>query len=207
MIRNFQVDFNCWKSNPVIQEFMTTMNFSEFNQVEELYMQKLVKIVQDLPGNNSYLVWQEVFDNKVNMDSNTIVHVWKAENASQELGNVTAKGYRAVLSACWYLNYIEYGPDWPNYYKCDPQDFEGTDAQKRLVLGGGPAMWGEYVDSTNLISRTWPRASAPAERLWSASTVNCTKEATPRLEEHRCRLVGRGYNAEPVTGPGFCTFL
>lgn len=113
-------------------------------------------------------------------------------------------GYRTIFSACWYLDYISYGIDWHPYYLCDPQDFNGTYAQKRLVFGGGPAMWGEYVDSTNLISRLWPRAALPAERLWSSSKVNDTTEAEKRLEEHRCRLLKRGFNVQPANGPGYC---
>lgn len=43
---------------------------------------------------------------------------------------------QVLLSAPWYLNYISYGIDWPNYYKIDPQDFNGSNAQQRLVIGG-----------------------------------------------------------------------
>lgn len=80
----------------------------------------------------------------------------------------------------------------------------GTDAQKQLVLGGEACMWGEYVDRTNLIARTWPRASVVGEKLWSAADQTLdTTAATPRLEEHRCRLLGRGYGVEPLW-PSFC---
>ncbi|MDK2413384.1 family 20 glycosylhydrolase, partial [Aphanizomenon sp. 202] len=80
----------------------------------------------------------------------------------------------------------------------------GTAAQQQLVLGGEACMWGEYVDRTNLISRTWPRASVVAEKLWSAAAHTADADAAaPRLEEHRCRLLGRGYDVEPLW-PSFC---
>ena len=62
---------------------------------------------------------------------------------------------------------------------------------------------GEHIDATNLLSRAFPRASAVAERLWSAMELNNATAATPRLLKHRCRMLERGVDVTPL-GPGFC---
>lgn len=200
-----EVYFDCWQSSPIIKDFMLQQNLTSFRQVEEYYMQRLVDIVKAYPKNASYIVWQEVLDNQVRVNKDTIVHVWKVEDYPKELEHVTSMGYRTLLSACWYLNKISYGADWYKYYDCDPQNFNGTDAEKRLVMGGGPTMWTEYTDNANLIPRLWPRASLPAERLWSNQNVRDKSDAARRLEEHRCRLIKRGFQVQPPNGPGFCS--
>ncbi|XP_030597901.1 beta-hexosaminidase subunit beta isoform X2 [Archocentrus centrarchus] len=192
-----EVDFTCWKSNPDIQKFMEQQQFGEdYSKLESFYIQRLLDIVS--ATQKGYLIWQEVFDNGVKLKPDTVVHVWIGSRSDEEMSKVTAAGYTTILSAPWYLDYIGYGQDWQKYYKVEPLNFNGTDEQKKLVIGGEACLWGEYVDATNLTPRLWPRASAVAERLWSASDVTDIDDAFNRLSLHRCRMVERGIPAEPL---------
>ncbi|XP_053127841.1 beta-hexosaminidase subunit alpha isoform X2 [Hemicordylus capensis] len=201
-----EVDFTCWKSNPEIQTFMQKMGFGQdFTKLESFYIQKLLDIVSSY--NKGYVVWQEVFDNAVKVRPDTIVHVWKLSAGAypKEMAQVTKAGYRVLLSAPWYLNYISYGQDWIAAYRVEPLAFEGSPEQKALVIGGEACMWGEYVDATNLSPRLWPRAGAVAERLWSNQTVRSLADAYMRLADFRCMLLTRGIRAEPLF-TGHCDY-
>ncbi|EYB80976.1 hypothetical protein Y032_0395g641 [Ancylostoma ceylanicum] len=210
----------CWANNPEVTKRMKQLGYSSTSQLLNYYWNRLFSIIDKARAGTKKVVWQEVLD--MNVPANTsIAHVWKGGNIDDimnEMAKVTANGHRAILSSCWYLNYIKYGADWGYidnsnmrlrglYYECDPTNFQGTAAQKARVLGGEAAMWGEFVDATNLIPRLWPRASAVAERLWSDPSATFSADAAwPRLHEFRCRMMNRGFPTEPPNNPDYCPF-
>ncbi|CAJ0590453.1 unnamed protein product [Cylicocyclus nassatus] len=234
----------CWANNAEVTKRMKAMGFSSTSQLLDYYWKKLFSIIDKARIGTAKVVWQEVLDMSVPANT-SIAHVWKGGSIDEimnEMASVTANGHRAILSSCWYLNYIKYGADWGYvdnsnmrlrglYYECDPTNFQGTAAQKALVLGGEAAMWGEFVDATNLIQRLWgvsavfptgleaiglhlsyrrlakPRASAVAERLWSDPSATFSADAAwPRLHEFRCRMTNRGFPTEPPNNPDYCPF-
>ncbi|VDP43662.1 unnamed protein product, partial [Schistosoma mattheei] len=187
-----EVEYNCWHSNPSIIEFMKRMKFGDdYHRLEGYYINNLIQIINDVkpPGRNiTPVVWQEIFENGFRGDKSTVIHVWKDLYWESVVKNATKTGYRVLFSAAWYLNYISYGDDWRYHYHVDPRDFGGSKDDAKLVIGGEAAMWGEYVDDTNLFSRSWPRGSAVAERLWTHGSPNAT-DFIPRVEELRCRML------------------
>ncbi|XP_076055989.1 beta-hexosaminidase subunit beta-like [Oratosquilla oratoria] len=206
-----EVFLPCWKSSPVVKDFMKNHSMTEVREVERYYAKNLLSLAEKT--RLKYIVWQDPADSGIELANSSVVQVWKDSSLSpskmrswrEYMHDLTKNGHRAILSSCWYLNYISYGQDWRNFYNCDPTDFQGTEEQKKLVLGGEAAMWGEYVDSNNLLPRLWPRASAAAERLWSAPLEEAPSadEAAHRLDQHRCRMLRRGVPAQPILN-GFC---
>jgi hypothetical protein len=93
--------------------------------------------------------------------------------------------------------------DWSSVVKLACGAVSNEEDQCCLVMSASLA---EFIDSTNVISTTWPRAAAVGERLWSAIDVTDVNAATPRLEEHRCRYLKRGIPAAPSSGPSFCEY-
>lgn len=106
-----------------------------------------------------------------------------------------------VLSSPFYLNYIQYqspNNDWEKYYTTILDSFTDDQALKNLLLGAEICVWSEYVDATNSISRTFPRASAPAERFWTNPKDYNIDSVRFRLDDMRCLMLKRGFPVAPI---------
>lgn len=187
-----EVPDDCWSSNPEITKWMEDHpEVEDFAGLETQFEQKLLT---DLKSKGmSYMIWQEIFDNGADILDDTVIDVWKG-GWEEEMANVTAAGYHAVLSAPFYLNYINYGMDWVSYYQTEPANFTGGEAAEESGLFAGieACFWSEFIDATNLAQRAWPRASAVAERAWSvAEDTTDLVDAQERLNQFRCKLMDR----------------
>ncbi|CAF1110759.1 unnamed protein product [Rotaria sordida] len=209
----------CWLSNPNIRQWMVDNNILSTKNLHKYYADQILDITRNISV--TPIVWQDVWDEHVELPPGTIIQVWKDSSDNIEfsswasyLNRAANEGYNVILSSPWYLNYISYGKyntdtsvmnlEFFKYYEVEPlRHFSGSSEAKERILGGEACLWGEFVDGTNLLSRFWPKAAAVAERLWSAASINNSEDAQFRLDVHRCRLLRRGIPAQPILN-GYC---
>ena len=193
-----ETNTNCWDQTPEIKTWEKENNLTDKTALLYMlqYAQNVVKSV-----NKKAINWVDVFDEySSQLDKKlTTIQVWKAQST---LKQVVEAGFNAILSSnvAWYLNYVDAEKgynSWQKMYITEPYTNISDNEQQKLILGGEGALWGEYVDSSNVENSMWPRAAAIAERLWSSRYVNSTKSAEPRLAYFRCLLNERGIAAEP----------
>ncbi|XP_021958409.1 chitooligosaccharidolytic beta-N-acetylglucosaminidase [Folsomia candida] len=172
-------------------------------------------------------------DSEVVLDPETYVIQIKSPAREPTLAKVINRGYKLIFSNAdaWSLDCgfnsgllppIGLGPQnqntvvpacggdyktWKTVYDNDPMNIAATHhnnetAAYAQVLGGTATMWTTETDDMTLEPKLWPRGSALAERLWSNPTQSW-REAAPRLDSHRERLVQRGVHAEAVR-PEWC---
>lgn len=201
-----EVDLSCWQSNPELKEYMKQHNLTA-NGVHAMFMKEVIGRVKKT---TVPIVWQEVYDEKVPISKDTLIQVWKYKWID-EMIKILNSGHKVVFSSSWYLDYLNF--NWNSFYGDDPRLMvyqKKKNARLENIVGGEACMWGEMADDTNVISRTWPRTSAVAERLWSGLDYKhppkdpVTTHVRQRIEEHTCRMLRRGIAAEPPNGPGFC---
>ncbi|XP_023939767.2 beta-hexosaminidase subunit beta [Bicyclus anynana] len=203
-----EVELQCWKSNPKLIDYMKVHKLTA-SDLHALFMSRVIPL---LANATVPVVWQEVYDEGVILSTDTLIQVWKY-NWITEMINVLKTGHRVLFSSSWYLDAL--GSRWTDYYAADPRqmvyDVTSNKTLMAGIVGGEACMWGEMADDRNVINRVWPRASAVAERLWSYQDSNtryrssrAPSEAYNRIEEHACRMIRRGIDAQPPSGPGFC---
>ena len=198
-----EVSYECWESNPLIGSWMAANNIPTYEALESYYVQRVINLIASL--GKKVIGWQELIDNNLTLPEGTVVTAWKGGAAAgpAEMAKITGKGFGALLSAGWYENYIAYGSQWPLYYPLDPMNMTmGGDPS--LALGGELAVWGEFIDATNIIGRIFPYGNAIGERLWSAKTVQNISDAALRLHSLRCMYLSRQIPVEVANGPSFC---
>ncbi|XP_045777364.1 beta-hexosaminidase subunit alpha-like [Maniola jurtina] len=205
-----EVDLECWESNPDLINYMLANNLIA-TDLHALFMRNVIPL---LANNTTPVVWQEVYDEGVTLSKDTLIQVWKYDWII-EMITVLMTGHRVLFSSSWYLSALD--SEWTDYYAADPRQmvYDVIDDKTLLpgIVGGEACMWGEMVDNRNVINRVWPRASAVAEILWSyqddmkhydSRRLRVPREAYNRIEEHACRMIRRGIDAQPPSGPGFC---
>ncbi|CAF5189066.1 unnamed protein product, partial [Rotaria sp. Silwood1] len=105
------------------------------------------------------IVWQDVWDEKVQLPPDTIIQVWKDTSDSSAfdgwasyLNQAVNEGYNVILSSPWYINYISYGKyntdtsvmnlEFFKYYEIEPlRQFTGSEEAKKRILGGEACLW------------------------------------------------------------------
>ncbi|XP_065292296.1 beta-hexosaminidase subunit beta-like isoform X2 [Dermacentor albipictus] len=199
-----ELGLDCWKSDMEVAKYLKKMNISgSYGDLLRLYYKRLFIIVNKF--RKSPVFWQDVFTNKVRLPRHAVVQSRHQESGTADLlSELTAKGHRVLVSHCWLMEASANNQSWPPLHQCEPHDFQGTAKQKALVVGGEVGVWDDSVDRTNLIASTWPAASLAAERLWSPRHLTDLNTAMTRLQEQRCRMLRRGLEVQPLTGPGFC---
>lgn len=232
----------CWKVDPTIQTFLA--NNGTLSQVLGIFVNTTYPYIASQNRTVVYwedvmLDGEIKVDPSLLPQETTILQTWN--NGPNNTKRIVAAGYRAIVSSAdfYYLdcghggfvgNDSQYAQNpetdqgnggswcapfktWQTIYNYDIT-YGLSEEEAKLVLGGEVALWTEQADPTVLDSRTWPRASAMAEALWSGnkdeSGMKRYAEATDRLTEWRYRMVNRGIGAEPlqplwcIRNPGMC---
>ncbi|KAA0188999.1 Beta-hexosaminidase subunit beta [Fasciolopsis buskii] len=149
------------------------------------------------------IVWEDALNHFIEQQNSVLIHFWKSDFYA-----AVQQGFNVISSTCWYLDNLWDVRKWPTYYLCDPSEnptgLPLLPVQQKQIFGGEACMWSEYQCDDTILQKIWPVTSAIAERLWSPSFVNNIETFGPRVEEMRCRLIGRGVPVGVLNGPGSC---
>eukprot|EP01116_Phalansterium_solitarium_P009923 TRINITY_DN24270_c0_g1_i1.p1 TRINITY_DN24270_c0_g1~~TRINITY_DN24270_c0_g1_i1.p1 ORF type:complete len:518 (+),score=117.10 TRINITY_DN24270_c0_g1_i1:118-1671(+) len=203
-----EVRWLCWQQDPTIATWMAAHGMTDYVQLYGYYEQRLENILASLGKSAGF--WDSVYTvQQFNLRPTSMLTVASPQsvvvNASRDsVNNVWCLPFYLDRQNPDNVNNYLFEDIWKQMYMADPVgNISFTPKELSHVWGGEAQMWGEQVDETCFDTRVWPRASAFAERMWSAQIVNNVPAATPRLGAQRCRMVRRGVQAGPIY-PDYC---
>jgi hexosaminidase len=170
-----EVNGKAWKQSPPVQAFAKANGLKDTLALQTYFNQRILKILRKYGKN--MVGWDEILGPDLPRDA--VIQSWRG---AESLAAAATKGYRAILSAGYYLDYLRPAA---YHYAVDP--LGGPAAQlspdeAANILGGEACMWAELVDAETVDSRVWPRAAAIAERFWSPREVTDVDSMYARME-------------------------
>lgn len=183
-VGGWDFDRTCWKANPYISRYMNNSGMKDnVYTLEDSYFKRIFQMVQN--NKKNAIVWQDVTSNGVLVPQDALLQVYKPMT-QVSLNEIAHLGNKVILSSCWNLSSPA---SWQDFYACNLLKFRAKQEKDPFVLGGEAWLFSETVDGTNLISQTWPRTSAAAERLWSVGSSSETRNIDNRLQRFRCLML------------------
>jgi hexosaminidase len=174
-----------WKQNAGIQSYIRQHNLRDEAGLQAYFNRRVEALVKK--HGKKMMGWDEVLHPGLPRD--IMVQSWRDH---ESLAAAAKRGYRALLSYGYYLDHLKRTAD---YYRIDPLGgpanwLQETEAAR--IVGGEACMWTEFVSPDTIDSRTWPKAAAIAERLWSPAEVKDEDSMYERLDQISRRLDWRG---------------
>lgn len=192
-----EVNTGCYASTPSIAAWLKEKGLTP-DQGYEYFVKRAHSIARS--QGRDVVGWEEIWNHfGTALDKSTIIHQWLPGSTIAK--NATAAGYRCLWSTdgVWYLDGL--GSTWETMYSQEPCTGIPDHLCNTLMLGGGGAMWGETVDTSDIQQTIWPRLGAIAERLWSPRSLTSADSAKERFAAFRCLLNRRGVAAAPHNNP------
>jgi len=175
---------DAWNTAP-INQWMKTNNMYSHADLVQYWVGKINNIGQELGV--TIIMWEDFLPSLKGTLSavypNIEWQIWMKSSA--DAADFASSNPNTIFATDFYLDHLD--KTWTVLYS-NGQRLVSNSNQN--IAGGEACMWGEWVDDSNILSRTWPRAAAVAETLWShpSNTAGGPSGALLRLAKWRCRM-------------------
>lgn len=203
----------CYNQSLSIKQYLE--NGHSFRDLVQYWLNRtLPTFLND--STTSLIMWEDVVTSEHTTipKDKVILQNWLG---SDSINTLTSQGYDVIVSNseqlyldCGFGNWIADNTNFKSW--CDPYKtwqslssydmfFGLNEKQSRHIKGTEVALWGETVDSTNVLTKIWPRTLGFAENSWSGPVD--IHEFVFRINHFRDYLA-KMYPIGPL-GPKYCS--